>query len=1013
MIMLRRRSIAGRAGIFAAVIGVLALTSLPGASAVSSASRSTTATVTASVSASSPASVEGHTRCVPWPKPTSLGLKCTGTYSGNTAFDPWTWKNLSASDQPVVTISQAKDLTDQDVQINWSNFTPSIGSNNYEPNPTNDASFYQVSIFQCNGANPDASDGYVDPAKCYTTPVGTDPTNPVVHGPLNGELENTLDNSVPAHATSTDFLSPWGPLQQFASQPQNGGQPWPTKGWENNPGGNPATWTGQADFHIEAPTPRSKGGTFNCGPSTPCSLVIDPNWGGTPSPVGCVADSTVSCSYADTSLCGDHYLGAGIDPTPGYISDPGNPGEGTDPDPNLRGDLLVGSSNQAFASPDIPAAGKGSPAGLQAASAACWVADRIVIPLSFAPTAKDCPNQAPEFYAQGSPMMQDQMLQWQAGWCNGQAPVTLNYVFNSESLARQDFLAGGQAAGARVDMALVTLPADAAAQQGSSRKFTYAPLANSGTGIAYYVDDGTTGSQINGMVLNPQLLAKLITQSYTLQYDCPPSSGSPPQAGLLCDPAVKGNSFSLFDDPEFVSLNRHCQPYGQPKNYLCDNPAVDPNATSDDFPPDNDSGNNGVYIGGFLPTVLQQASDMTYDLTGWVAANPDAASFLAGKNDPWGMRVNSNYLGISYPIPAFNPQDNGFTVPLGTGPFKQCPGETDCGALVGDQDESMLSSWNPQTDLDTIAADLLVDQPTAQEPDISCGLPSGTCTELSQLAPTTTVTPDLPSTRALLSVLDLGDIANYQFPAADLVNAAGKAVNPTQDNGAGVEAAVKDMKTNPDGITQYANFASTDPKAYPLAMVDYAMVPTCGLSHAEASAIADFLTKAATTGQVQGEAPGQLAPGYYPLTAKQKAQTLTAAAEVKTQDCRTVPPDKKIDGQTAPNDTAPPSHPGTRPGSTTPSGKKSPSSAATTPGGAVTPGAQTAAFGQKSADSGLAGLLLLLAIIAGALLLIGGPAAWAITATGKWPVVLGWLRPVQARLTAALGWLTGLVVRRA
>ena len=70
------------------------------------------------------------------------------------------------------------------------------------------------------------------------------------------------------------------------------------------------------------------------------------------------------------------------------------------------------------------------------------------------------------------------------------------------------------------------------------------------------------------------------------------------------------------------------------------------------------------------------------------------------------------------------------------------------------------------------------------------------------------------------------------------------------------------------------------------------------------------------------------------------------------------------------------------------------------------------AFGEKSPDSGVAGILLLLAVIAGVLLLVGGPTAWVVTATGKWPVVLRWVRPVQSRSRAALAWLTGRGVWR-
>jgi len=987
--MLRRRSVTARSGIVAAAIGVLAVMSLAGASGASPSVMTSARAATASASAS-PSSLasssEGHTTCVHWPKPTSLGVKCTGTYSGATAWNPWTWSSISQ--QPVVTVSQASDLTDQGVQVTWSDFTPTIDNSEFTPNPTTISPLYQVSIFECEGTNPDASSGFGEP-QCYMTPVGSSPTQ-ANGGPPNGLLENTLDTS-----------SPTGPCSSGSSSLPSSSVlcAYPDKSkWD---GGNPATWTGQADFHVEAPTPRSQGGFFNCGPRTPCSLVIVPNWGGTPE----FDNSTGQFSWTNTSLCGQHWLGEGLDPTSANPKLLGNPKP--NPSPNGQGDLQgVDAPGQLpyAGSASVPVAG--GVASLQGASYACWTANRIVIPLSFAPTPSNCPNQAPAFYAEGSPMMQTQMLQWEAGWCNGSAPVTLDYTSNSEDLAREDFLGGGQAGGASMDVALVTLPATAAEQQASHRQFTYAPLANSGTGIAYLVDDPGTGSQVNRLVLNARLLAKLTTQSYTLQYNCTDDPGPPwqptPHANDYCDPAVvsvqggkvvRRNPYSLFDDPEFLSLNKNCQPYGQSASYTCgDHPAKGSEPAYSDFPADNVAAFNAVPIGGFLPTVLEPDSDMTYGLTGWIAADPEAAAFLDGQADPYGMRVNSNYLHVSYPAQAFTELDSGATYP-GTVPCTPAS----CG--VGIRDESMQASWNYQTDLDTITTDLLTDQPTADSPEDSCGLPAGSeCSNPHQLDPTTAAPPVIIGDRAMLSELDLGDIAGYQFPAADLVNAAGKAVGPTQ---ASVEAAVSDMKTNPDGITQYFDYASTDPAAYPLTMVDYAMVPTCGLSHAEASAIADFLTKAATTGQTQGEAPGDLAPGYYPLTAKQKAQTLTAARQVKAQTCKSPPPDHSVDGNTPASGSGATSH------DKTPAANPSPSA-----GPSSIRQAKTAAFGQKSADSGMAGLLLVLAIIVGVLLVLGGPTAWVITVTGRWPVVLRSVRVVPARLQTGLGRLAGLVIRR-
>jgi hypothetical protein len=66
-------------------------------------------------------------------------------------------------------------------------------------------------------------------------------------------------------------------------------------------------------------------------------------------------------------------------------------------------------------------------------------------------------------------------------------------------------------------------------------------------------------------------------------------------------------------------------------------------------------------------------------------------------------------------------------------------------------------------------------------------------------------------------------------------------------------------------------------------MVIYALVPTGGISKTKAAKIAQFLDYVADSGQQSGELPGQLAPGYLPLTSSMRAQTLKAAQEVLAQ----------------------------------------------------------------------------------------------------------------------------------
>jgi hypothetical protein len=922
MFAVRRRRRAARFGTVIMAIVALAALALPAASAATSRP--------ASPSSTAPSS---HTKCVT----TGVSITCTGTASGDNAYNPWAAKNFTSQTNgiwpqlthpPVVTVSQATDLTDQIVNVSWQYFTPSLDDTG-DPNAGGDSDNYELTVYECKGTNPKwDSNGLAD--SCFTSAEGV---------PGQGALGNAL---TPGTAGGITYA------------PGACGVPASWGGTCTN-GGDPADWKGSAQFHIETGVTNS---VLGCDVSTPCSLVIVPNFGG---------NYALPLSNTETSGCENHFYDSDS-----YQID----GEGQ------------GENNAA------------------AIDYACSYMDRIVIPLSFAPTPSNCPAsviQNPEFQAEGSPMMARQMTQWQTAWCRSPAG-SLTFSSVSEDSARTSFLAGGQGLAGGVDMALTTLPASGVSP--GSRKFTYAPLANSGTAIAYYLDDAqpsgdpVTSEQINRMVLDARLVAKLTTESYALAYDCTSSAPhppwpAPPKPSPYCDPAVSHNTDYLFTDPEFLSLNKNCEPTGAATNYVCTGTT---STAPGDFPGEGGLSDNIGY-GPFLPTMLGSFSDMTYQLTDWVAANAQARAFLAGTPAP-GMHVNTNYKGTSYPTELLAAQDPGVSWPGG---LKCIAASYPCETTNagGNATASMNVAWNFDATLEEIAQNLLAFQPNAQNPWLSCTSPGGTttCTDLAQWDHSA-LAPQTLGYRALLSEMDLGDAGAYQFPTAALVNAAGQAVAPTQ---ASVEATVaKDMATNPDGITQYVNLSSKDPAVYPLTMVDYAMVPTCGLRHGEATAIADFLDNVATTGQQQGVLPGQLQPGYYPLTSAQRAQTLKAAGEVRAQDCKSVPADHTISGSTPPGGSPANSSPAKKAASHDPSPSSSPIGHA-----------RTAAFGQKSADSGLAGILLVLAIVFGALLVLGGPTAWVITVTGRWPVVFRWVRAARARSLTGLGRLAGRAVRRA
>jgi hypothetical protein len=425
----------------------------------------------------------------------------------------------------------------------------------------------------------------------------------------------------------------------------------------------------------------------------------------------------------------------------------------------------------------------------------CSWRNRIVVPLKFAPTQNDCPIRTPNFSVIGSPMLERAMSSWQAALCTSSAPVTIQYdSAQNEPLARQDFQSGLD------DVALTTLPASGA----SAHRYVYAPIAISAESVAFAVDNPRTGKPITHLKLDPRLVAKLLTQSYDFDHEgC--DNGRPPP-GVGCDNAVDSDPASLFADPEFKKLNHGVRFVGD----------------------------------GFqVPTVLSGESDMTWELTRWIAANKAAKSFVDGTFDPWGEHVNTDYLDMQLPTNTLSSMD----------PYPPIEHRYSPVFPLSQVAQYQVENWYPAT---------------SWEPD-----PQGNYDKLD---------PEVPGNRALFAILDQGDAAAFSLPVAALENAAGNYVYPTT---ATMLAAVEhDMTTAKNKVTQQVDPDRKVKDAYPLTMVIYAMVPTSRISKAKAAKIAQWLDFVAGQGQQPGDQPGELPAGYVPLTAGMRAQTLKAASEV-------------------------------------------------------------------------------------------------------------------------------------
>ncbi|MEZ0069090.1 hypothetical protein ABIA32_005133 [Streptacidiphilus sp. MAP12-20] len=587
----------------------------------------------------------------------------------------------------------------------------------------------------------------------------------------------------------------------------------------------------------------------------------------------------------------------------------------------------------------------------------CAWTHHVVVPLKFAPTPSDCHARAADFTVRGLEMANRMVQLWRSGFCLGTGPLSVQYTSSGgEPQARQAFLHGTGA-----DMALTDYPDTASAP----RPYVYAPLATSGIVVAFRADDRITGAPIPAMKLNARLLAKQLTQSYVGQQD--PNAYD----------STKGNPPCLYKDPEFLQLNPE-GPHG---------------------PHWPDCGNaNG---GGALPVVVGGTTDLVQQLTSWIVADRDAASFLAGTRDPWGMHLDTYYekpAFAGYPVNVFIPQDSS-------------------GVGAGGITHMKSYEWNPLLGgLVQVGRAILASQPSDYVwlPDANGNHPKAS--------------PEPVGQRTMMAIMDAGQASAFSLPQAKLLNPAGAYVGP---GNASFGAAVADMATDPTTATAmlpYASPSSTnfgaDKAAYPLATVQYAMLPTHGLSSAKAAKIADFLTRAAdpSGGQQPGFEPGRLAAGFVPLTGAQRTQLTIATCDVQRQD------GQKPGNQSpaSPCTPAPPSTTGgtTGSGGTTSGGTTAGTSGGTT-GGAVSAGTTAGAGGKVkrqalgstqpvavgSPDPNRVGdqrLLLPILLIAGGVLLVGGPATLVLTGTGAgaqlrrgsrraWAQARGWTRSAVSR----------------
>lgn len=442
-----------------------------------------------------------------------------------------------------------------------------------------------------------------------------------------------------------------------------------------------------------------------------------------------------------------------------------------------------------------------------------WAA-RIVVPLEFEPLGGVCALGSSERPTLGSAVIEDAVLRWQPPLCSSGGSV-FSYSDTAELTARRKLLTKSPG----LTFFQRPVPAD---QVPVGREPSYAPVALSGIGIAFNIDIiprsavgnptpvppavlAKAGTPVDDLFLTPRLVAKLLTQSYL--------------SGAQNAPHVAGNPPNLTADPEFQRLNP-------------------------DFADLSYTGSLGDIM---VPTGL---SDIAGQVWEWIGADQQAAAWLAGAPDEYGMKVNPYYAGTSTGRDDF-PKDDPY-----------------CLHPQGSADHCTLDAFPYANDMHAGVRDAA--RGAALSRNVSVGADT-----TNNLPPRWLRDPRIgPGGRALLAFTDTVTAHRYGLPMAHLRNASGAFIAPTNVS---LIAGLDGMK--PSGV---AGVLSPDPllgvgNAYPLPTLTYAATDTTQLTSDAAQDYSRFLRYAVAAGQRPGEGSGELPAGYVPLPQRFVDQTLDLA----------------------------------------------------------------------------------------------------------------------------------------
>lgn len=424
-------------------------------------------------------------------------------------------------------------------------------------------------------------------------------------------------------------------------------------------------------------------------------------------------------------------------------------------------------------------------------SASNW-RNRFSIPLDFglAPDACDVlDSRAPTgFY--GSELMAQASLQWSPAYCLDKKRFKFQHNKMSDEAGFNLAESGGGAA------AFVSSEHDTT----GSDPVAYAPTAVTGFSVGYIVDRPDNAGEYTDLRLNARLLAKLMTQSYTAS-----------ERGRG-HPGMSTNPLAINLDPEFQRLN----------------PGLDSVARE----------------AGATLLSLSESSDVLTTMTSYIANDKDAMDFIAGKADPWGMRINPSYKKISLPTAEWPLLDD-YVAPSNLECYQQNPAPY------------FTQVAAPITSLRKIAEGVLDAWPNVQTK----------CDRATSSDPWKIGRVDRQGvgTRFMLGLVSTGDAERLGLSQASLETAGRTYVGPTPTAMArAIRLAEPSTSSEAPFVLDMRSVVRAN--AYPGTMIVYTAARTANLPEEDAAKVAEFLRISTGEGQKSGYGNGELPLGYLPIT---------------------------------------------------------------------------------------------------------------------------------------------------